>query len=438
MDAPSKCPRCGTVFLPGSKFCRICGSPLPGEDREKTTVLLSSEKETVLLSSESVSILPAGTLLNQNHYRINGLLGQGGFGITYDGTDLLLNVHVAIKEYFPKGLAARHASFSKTVTSASSDDRTVYLKGLENFLKEAQNLAKFSGEENFVHVSNFFRENGTAYIVMEFVDGFTIAEYLKEHGPMSFEQCMRYMEPVMMALDKVHQQNMIHRDVSPANIMILRDLRRVKILDFGAAREVSHGSRTLSVILRPDYAPVEQYYSHHPQGSYTDVYALCATIHTMLTNRVPMSSIARLSGRLPLKRPSEYGAVIDRAQEDVLMKGLAVSPEDRIRTMPELLRLFKEASECAAVLVQTPQQAAVQTPVYGTGITAPLERDIITAEDREGDKADRLKENTELMIQRRRLVNVLKKISELKENTEVRNQRFRLFDVLKTISKNKS
>ena len=332
MTASTKCPQCGSSMAAGSTICLNCGYVAQDHSQDDP----QGQIETTFI--QNTSALPPGTLLH-NRYVIKCVLGQGGFGITYEGTDRTLNQRVAIKEYFPKSFAERHTSISKTVQASSTGSLAPYQKGMSSFLREARNLAMFSGEDSFVHVSNFFEENGTAYIVMEYVDGVTVEEFIRRNGPVTFDQCMTYIIPVMNALGKVHERRLIHRDVSPSNIMILRD-NRVKLLDFGAAREVTPDHQTMSVIVRPNYAPIEQYSPHRVQGPYTDVYALCATIYTMLTGRVPTNCIARVSSREPMAPPSAYGAVITPVQEEVLMQGLALQPEDRIQTMAELRDRF--------------------------------------------------------------------------------------------------
>ena len=323
MKMLKKCPLCGEPIDPeNSILCTNCGNML-------TEDVSSDSDEEV-----STHVLPDGTLLNKR-YQISKYLGQGGFGITYGGFDTLLNTRVAIKEYYPRSLVERHNSISLDVTVSLKEDLQNYRSGLDSFLNEARNLAQFTGEENIVHVSDYFEANNTAYIVMEYVDGITIAEYIKQNGQMSFEQCMRYMEPVMKALEIVHGQNMIHRDISPSNIMIRRD-GRIKLLDFGAARIVDSVSRSLSVIIRPGYTPIEQYSEKRPQGPYTDIFALCGTIYYMLTGSAPENLYERMTKRADLKRPSELGADIKTAQENAILKGLELNPEDRFQKVKEL------------------------------------------------------------------------------------------------------
>ena len=323
MKILKKCPLCGEPVDPeNSILCTNCGNMLTEEVSEDPDEAVSTH------------VLPDGAILNKR-YQIRRFLGQGGFGITYEGLDSLLNMKVAIKEYYPRSLAERHNSISLDVTVTLKEDLQNYRNGLDSFLNEARNLAQFTAEESIIHVNDFFEANNTAYIVMEYVDGITIAEYIKQNGQMSFEQCMRYTEPVMKALETVHRQNMIHRDISPSNIMIRKD-GRIKLLDFGAARIVDSVTRSLSVIIRPGYTPIEQYSEKRPQGPYTDIFALCGTLYYMLTGIAPENLYERMTKRADLKRPSELGADIEPAQESAILKGLEINPEDRFQTVDEL------------------------------------------------------------------------------------------------------
>ncbi len=173
-------------------------------------------------------------------------------------------------------------------------------------------------------MKDYFQENRTAYIVMEFIEGKTLKEVLTESGGrMDVETVLAMMKPVMESLEVVHREGLIHRDISPDNIMI-DDRGKVKLLDFGAARDfLAEGERSLSVVLKPGYAPEEQYRSHGKQGPWTDIYGLCATIYRAVTGEVPAESLDRVAGE-KLKRPSEYGINMGKAREDTLMKGLEV------------------------------------------------------------------------------------------------------------------
>lgn len=290
-------------------------------------------------SSISVNVPPhhlaPGTVLN-NKFLVGAAIGEGGFGITYIGRDIKLDMKVAIKEYYPSGYANRSNTISPTVSSSSSEERKDFFDmGKERFLKEAQSLAKFSGSAGIVDVRDFFEENNTAYIVMEYLDGQTLKNYLRSNGTLTPEQTVKLLMPVMESLKKVHSQGIIHRDISPDNIMLVG--KRVKLLDFGAARYVSAtNNKSLSVILKPGYAPEEQYRSKGNQGPWTDIYALCATMYKCITGITPDDSTQRVFND-ELKTPSELGINIDPAIEKALIKGLSVMQKDRYQNIDELL-----------------------------------------------------------------------------------------------------
>lgn len=275
--------------------------------------------------------LKPGTILNQR-YLVGRALGEGGFGITYIGRDLTLGRRVALKEYYPNGFAVRNHTASDQVEIITSGQKA-FSAGLQRFLQEAQILAQFDGEPGVVDVCDFFNANETAYIVMEYLDGITLKKYIGQNGPMPPETLLGLMRPLIHALEKVHQQGLIHRDISPENIMLLKN-GDLKLLDFGAAREVIN-TKTLSVMLKPGYAPEEQYRSKGRQGPWTDVYALCATMYTCLTGVVPEDSLQRVF-QDNLRAPSQLCPALTQRQERVLLKGLQIRGEERFASMDEL------------------------------------------------------------------------------------------------------
>ena len=276
--------------------------------------------------------LVPGTKLH-GKYLIGRVLGEGGFGITYIGVDLVLGMRVAVKEYYPHGYSNRNHNESNRVTLSKSSSTDFYEKGMERFLQEATTLAKFCDEPGVVGVRDFFQENGTAYIVMDYLDGVTLKAYLHAKGVFPVQGLLELMEPVLRVLEKIHQQNLIHRDISPDNIMLLRN-GQLKLLDFGAAREMET-NRSLSVMLKPGYAPEEQYRSKGVQGPWTDIYALCATIYKCITGVTPEESLERISDD-DLKFPSQLGVQITPDQEQAIMKGLQVRAADRWQSVREL------------------------------------------------------------------------------------------------------
>ena len=222
-------------------------------------------------------ILAPNTMLT-GRYRIGRVLGLGGFGITYVGRDERLHALVAVKEYYPSMFSVRMPG-SSLVAPSGPEQAGPYRVGMEKFLDEARLLAQFRNTAEIVDVLDFFTENGTAYMVMEYLEGRSLQEVLNDRGGrLPFGEALSVILPVMRGLSHVHDKNVLHRDISPDNIYITSD-KRSKLLDFGAARmAISQGEQNLTVILKRGYAPLEQYNAGGRQGPWTDVYALCATL----------------------------------------------------------------------------------------------------------------------------------------------------------------
>ncbi len=308
------CPFCMSEISDGVSVCPSCGRR----------------------AEEYVSpphVLPVGALLHQR-YLVGGVLGEGGFGITYIGLDTLLQVRVAVKEFFPNGMVNRNNTVSNEVLSISAETaKELFSKSRESFLHEARTLAKFTNEPGVVAVRDFFEENNTVYIVMEYLDGVTLKSYLKQVGRISPNNTVCLLMPVFRSLRKIHEKGLIHRDISPDNIMLVGE--QVKLLDFGAAREYAD-ERSLSVMLKHGYAPLEQYRRHGVQGAWTDVYAVCAVMYRCITGSVPPDAPDRVFDD-ELKMPSELGIDTEPAFEEVLRSGLAIKPDERYQNIDELL-----------------------------------------------------------------------------------------------------
>lgn len=282
--------------------------------------------------------LPPGTVLN-GRYILGRVLGQGGFGITYVAQDHKTGSLVAVKEYFPDTMAARTGGPSVSAYTGQREENFLY--GKECFLNEAKTLAEFIGNPNIVRVHSYFEENNTAYFVMDYVQGTSLQDYLKQRGRLSWEETKHILEPVIEALASVHSRGVIHRDVTPDNIYITND-GTVKLLDFGAARySLGDKSRSLDVVLKHGYAPREQYSRHGRQGPYTDVYALGATFYYCLTGRLPPDSIDR-QDEDEFILPSSLGVKLPAKAEDALCKALAVSAQDRFQSMGEFYLALNE------------------------------------------------------------------------------------------------
>lgn len=298
--------------------------------------------------------LEPGTIL-AGKYLLGRVLGHGGFGITYLACDMNLGIKLAIKEYFPQGMVTRSMG-DTNISIYSGKTKEGFEYGLDKFIEEARTLAKFDDISEIVTVKDFFRENGTAYIVMSYIEGITLKAYTERNGgKLPLNVILNIMLPVMLALEQVHNTGVLHRDISPDNILITKNFKS-KLLDFGAARyAVGEYSKSLSVLLKPGYAPEEQYRSRGNQGPWTDVYAVAATIYRSFTGQTPPEALERLENDC-IKRPSELGIKIDRRIEDALMKALSVKASGRyesIRAFYNALSSYNSASDAGTLKMNT-------------------------------------------------------------------------------------
>ncbi len=276
-----------------------------------------------------------GTILT-GQYLVGKVLGLGGFGVTYVGWDSVMERKVAIKEYLPSEFATRMPGQQK-VTVYSGEREQQFAEGLERILEEARGLAKFEAVPGIVQIYDCFEANGTFYLVMEYLEGVSLKTYLEIHGKMPPWQAVPIILQVASAMETVHKAGMLHRDIAPDNIYVLNpdepEKLEAKVLDFGAARYAANGySRSLTAIMKPGYAPEEQYISCKDQGSWTDVYALAATLYKMLTGITPEDAMERRV-RDRVKKPSRLGIKIDKSVENALMNAMNVKIRDRTQTM---------------------------------------------------------------------------------------------------------
>ena len=305
---------------------------------------------------EAYHMLPESIL--RGRYIVGRVLGFGGFGVTYIGWDAQLERKVAIKEFLPTALATRMPG-NTAITVYGGESTAQFRDGLVRFADEAQRLAKFNGLPGIVDIYDSFSENNTGYIVMQFLEGQDIKDILNAEGPMPYNRAMPIIRAVTETLEQVHAQGIIHRDIAPDNIYIT-NTGEVKLLDFGAARyESALNSKSLSVILKPGYAPEEQYRSQGEQGSWTDVYALAATFYKMITGITPEDSMERAVSD-DLKEPSKHGAELPKAAENAIMNALNIRAEHRTKTMLE----FRQALVSFDVVrAQVKQKKQKQTKV---------------------------------------------------------------------------
>ena len=326
MNSNSLCSHClkEVENIEGVQLCPYCG-----KDMHNIAKVQHQLKPQTILSGK---------------YLIGDVLGEGGFGITYVGFDLNLEMRVAIKEFYPNGYATREANTTTALTVYSGSNQEAVQKWRDGFIKEARSLAKCSNLSGVVGVKDFFQENNTAYIILEYLEGTTLKNYVKEHGgKVSVDWLLSALGPVIVSLGEVHKGGLIHRDISPDNIMLLPD-GSMKLIDFGAARDYAEsGEKSLSVMLKPGYAPEEQYRSKGVQGPWSDVYAIAGTIYRCITGITPIESMERIR-KDELKKPSELGVVIDKTVETALMKGFSVFAEDRYQNIEEFYKALYESS----------------------------------------------------------------------------------------------
>lgn len=320
-----------------SQVCPYCGYDLSSEQENK-------------------QYLPQGTGLGEI-YTIGTVIGAGGFGVTYIGWDNSLNRTVAIKEYFPSSLSTRIPG-QTAISAFSGEKQQIFNHGKERFMEEAYILMKFTGEEGIVSVYDVIEANGTVYMVMEYVEGETLKKSIEDHGPVSEEKLLNFIVPMLLSLKYVHNAGYTHRDISPDNIICKPD-GSVKLLDFGAARySVMEESKSLSVIIKQGYTPVEQYQSHGKQGAYTDIYAVGATMYKALTGITPDESLERMV-KETLKKPSQCGVHVSENTENAVMAALNIRAEDRPQTIDEFLSILTGEKKGVIIAPKRPKKGLI-------------------------------------------------------------------------------
>ena len=294
--------------------------------------------------------LSPGTLLG-GRYWIGVVLGMGGFGITYKAFDTKLNVVVAIKEYYPMGLVKRDRH-STQITYHTKDQEEEFRSGLHRFLEEARNLAKFSKHPNIVDVFHFFKENGTGYIVMEYLDGVSMKYFLKANeGQISVLYAKEIMLAIAEALKALHATGILHQDVSPDNIFLCSN-GKIKLIDFGASRLSVTDESSREVIVKPGYAPPEQYHKGERQGPWTDIYALGATFYCAVTGCVPPEAAERVKEDTLLK-PSEWNEDIPAYIDTAILKAMALDEKSRFQKVQDFSDVL---TKCKVVSVPKTQK----------------------------------------------------------------------------------
>ena len=321
---------------------------------------------------EAEYALKPGTVL-QGKYMVGKVLGKGGFGITYIGFDMMLDIKVAIKEYYPEGFVGRDSRQSSRLTWYSTKSDIQYVKNSrDNLLKEARSMAKIDTFPTLARVREVFMANETAYLVMDYIEGETLKNRVMERGALTYAELRNYLCPVMEDLAQIHEKGIIHRDISPDNIMI-EPSGKARLLDLGAAKDLYKPLKTqiyglgetqkndlekteiigaaqntsqsdsvpesTQMILKPGFSPLEQYRMHSEIGPWTDVYAMVATMYYLLAGKVPPTPMDRLASEEEEKEVQDVinGLDIPEKAKEGMRKGLAILKKDRIGSMSELL-----------------------------------------------------------------------------------------------------
>ena len=312
----SRCYHCFQLVNEGTRFCPHCG------------------QEIVTTAKEPIQLVP-GTVL-AGRYILGESVGSGGFGIVYRAWDMKLEAIVAVKEFFISRLMTRAAGQTQVILSRKVQAEFEYRK--ERFLAEARTMARYGNHRSIPNVFEFFEENGTAYIVMELLQGIALNDYLRQTGGI-VEQDLAIMiaNEVGTALKSLHADGIIHRDVAPDNIFICsgKDLR-IKLMDLGAARLADTTDDVIDIILKPGYSPTEQYDNSKNIGPWTDIYALGATLYVMLTGIKPEESTNRKI-KDTVVPPHELNPEVSENLSNAVMKAMAVERHLRFKTVDEFL-----------------------------------------------------------------------------------------------------
>ena len=296
--------------------------------------------------------LPQGTRIRD--FEFHRVLGHGGFGMTYLGWNIALDIPVAIKEYLPADLATRESDMS--VVPQSSQSASDFRWGLERFLDEARTLARFQ-HPNIVRVHHFFEAHSTAYIAMDYVEGEDLSAYLTRKGTLSEDELKGILYPLLSALEVIHRADFLHRDIKPGNIVLRAEDGSPVLLDFGAARQaIGAKSRSVTSIVTPGYAPIEQYSSRGHQGPWTDIYALGGVCYRALTGQVPDDATDRMREDPLIPVSQRCAGRVSGAFLSAIDLALSVDEGDR----PQSIGAWRETLETGAA--SQPERRQEETP----------------------------------------------------------------------------
>src|SRR5688572_23327235 len=308
----------------------------------------SSKRKSALSKAYSNKALPSGTIIRE--WRLEDVLGVGGFGIVYKGRGIYFGELVAIKEYFPSSIAERDAE--STVVPIGSDVEEVHALGLKKFVEEAKllwNLSTPTRHPNIVSVRSLFEIHGTAYMVMDFEDGVSLSRLLKEGRRFNERSLWNIIKPVAEGLDRAHRVGVLHRDIKPPNILITDDSRPV-LIDFGSARfEAAEATSTSVTFHTPPYAALEQYVKTYAQGPWTDIYALGVVLYECVTGEKPPEVLERMHGSMGKSLAEGHWPGFGKRFLQAIDAAMTIRPNERPQSIREWLALFGKKDGEAAI-----------------------------------------------------------------------------------------
>ena len=332
------------IELGGKKLCENCFGEISSQPCPHCGF------DPSVPSADPTVLAPGSILLGK--YIIGRTIGKGGFGITYLAYDTTAGRKVAIKEFYPYGLAVR-TNGNPTVAVTTEDNANVFKAGAERFYEEAKLVSRFNGNPNIVAVHEFFYENDTVYFAMEYLSGNTLKDHIQKNGTLNAGQALFIAQNVSNALMVAHSASVLHRDISPDNIMLCSN-GEVKIIDFGAARQVmAERSQTFSVILKPGFAPLEQYQKKGKQGPWTDIYSLGATLYYALTGEIPDDPMSRQ------EEDSTFGENrfgINEELWNIIVRATMLKSSDRYQDIFELRKDLNSVSFAPELIVMPKAQ----------------------------------------------------------------------------------
>ena len=339
IDVNHLCPGCMGLWEDTGKPCPRCGfswEMAPAGGRE----------------------LPVFTIL-AGRYLLGRRIGVGGFGITYLAMDLAEERVTAIKEFFPSSLASREGL---EVAALPGEEGRYFREALRSFHKEADLLSRFADVPGIVRYRDYVMENGTAYLVMDYIEGTNLRRYMRETGKtFTQEEALGLMRPILLAVDAMHRKNVLHRDISPENLILKPD-GTLTLIDFGAAREFSlDEEENLTVILKHGYAPEEQYHSGSRQGPWTDLYACCAVLYQMVSGIQPQDATARARKDDLMTLDEIEGVQVTEKFARIIEKGMTIHATERCASIRALMaELYGSEGQTEKCPAKTAEAAAIE------------------------------------------------------------------------------